>query len=891
LDCPDDVSVAAWLDGSVEGNRHSEIEQHLDTCESCRNLFADVVRATRGQTTLGRFVLAEPLGAGAMGEVHAAIDPKLGRRVALKLPRGAGEAGESRVQRLLREAQMMAQLSHPNVVAVHEVGNIDDVPYIVMEHVDGTDLAAWRAAEPRSPTEIVRAVVSVARGLAAVHEVGLVHRDVKPSNILIGRDGRARLGDFGLAGSEAQGSGAAATDEVQITQTGEVVGTPAYMAPEQLRGERATPASDQFALCVLLYELLCGERPFAGANLAELTKHVLAGELREPKVRLSARVLRALRRGLAVDPAARFASVSALADALEPRASGRRGLAIAAIAVSAAAIAFVAWPRTPSDPCAGGAAELAATWNPARRAVVVGAFGASGKPYAPAAVARVTDTLDAYAEAWIGGHRDACVANRVRHVESDTRFDQRQACLAERRRRLDALVTALGKPTAGAIDHATAAALALPAVTDCAEARGLADADPDPVRHAELEDRAAAIATQIDLGEYAAAAAAIAPLVDEVGKLDAPALATRVLGISAMAKLRTGDAQGAEASFRAALDQAARAHADGETARVWGALINVVGVLEHRPADALAMVDAAKLALVRAGSPAELEASLDTNLGAVLRIAGKISEARTMLERAVALEPESTTALTNYANVLTSQGHLDDALAIDQRLVAIQTRAHGPDHPMTAFARANHAALLDQTGDHAGSAIEVRTALAVLEPAWGAEDTHVLQLWNNLGVSLTHLGKLDDARAAFGHALAAEKRQPMFAADALNGLARIDRTHAVELLRHSLSLREASEGPEHPDVGVTLVNLGDALREQHACADAVPMFERAARLLRALRHDHPFVGHALAGQGLCLVELGRRGEARAPLTEAREIALATKQTDVVSEIDRALQVR
>ena len=920
LDCPDDVSVAAWLDGSVEGDRRTEIEHHLDTCESCRNLFADVVRATRGATTLGRFVLAEPLGAGAMGEVHAATDPKLGRRVALKLPRGAGEAGESRVQRLLREAQMMAQLSHPNVVAVHEVGSIaspgfagarstpegsaesvTEVPYIVMEHVDGTDLAAWRSAETRSTDEIVRVVAEVARGLAAVHKAGLVHRDVKPSNILIDRDGRARLGDFGLAGSEAQGSGGTATDEVQITQTGEIVGTPAYMAPEQLRGERATPASDQFALCVVLYELLCGQRPFAGATLAELTKHVLAGELREPAVRLPAHVLRALRRGLATDPDARFPSVSALADALEPRATARRWVAatIAAVALSAAAIAVVAWPRAGSDPCAGGAAELAPAWNPGRRAALVGAFGASGKAYAPAAAARVVDTLDAYAAAWIGGHRAACVANRVRHVESDTRFDQRQTCLAERRRRLDALATALSAPNASAIEHATTAALALPAVEDCADEHGLADADPDPVRHAALEDRAAAIVTQIELGDYATAAAAVGPLSDDVGKLDAPGLATRVLGIAAMAKLRSGDAKGAEASFRAALDQAARAHADGETARLWGALIHVIGVAEHRPAEALAMVDAAKLALVRAGGKPELEAGLDTNVGPVQRMAGKIGDARATLERAVALDeqlhgkdsPDSVTALGNYAAVLSSQGHYDEALAIEQRLVAIQTRAHGPDHPLTAHARANYAALLDQTGDHAHSAEEVRAAIAILSAASGPDNEQVLQLWNNLGISLSHLGKLDEARAAFGHALAAEKREPMIAADALNGLARFDRAHAIELLRHSLALREASEGPDHPDVGITLVNLGDALRDEHACAEAAPMFERAAKLLRALRRDHPFVGHALAGQGLCLVELGKRADARAPLTEARQIAVASHDQELVTELDRALQAR
>ncbi|HUJ57779.1 MAG TPA: serine/threonine-protein kinase [Kofleriaceae bacterium] len=859
MECPDDVTVTAWIEGTTDAAIREQLEQHLDSCDSCRILVAGAIRATRTPATLGRFVLAERLGVGAMGEVYAARDPRLGRRVALKLPRLGDDA---HVARLLREARMMARVSHPNVVAVHEVGSVDDVPYIVMEQVDGSDLAAWRRERERDPAEVVAVVAAVARGLAAVHRVGLVHRDVKPANILIDREGRARLGDFGLAGAELhEPGGVPGADALRLTQTGEIVGTPAYMAPEQLRGERATPASDQFALCVVLYELLFAQRPFAGDDLASLTAHVLAGELRELPRRAPPRVARAIRRGLATDPAARFPSVATLADALAPRPARRAALiAVPAVALGGVAIAIAAWPRAAADPCGGAAAELAPAWNPERAAELAHAFAATGQPYAAASAARVIDALDRYGAAWLDGQRAACVANRVRATESDAQFDRRAACLADRRRQLAALADALGRATPAQVERASSAALALPAIAECEHP--LAD-DAIAPQLAPLADRAAALDAQYQLGDYKGAVAAADALAGELAPRGAPRLSERVLGTAGLAKVRTGDAAGGEASLRAALDQAARAHDDAETVRLWGALINVVGYAEGHPDRALAMVDAARLALVRAGGGAELEARLDTNVGVVQRAAGDVPAARASLERALALTeqvhgkdaPEGAVALASYANVLQSAGEYAAALAIDQRLVAIQRAAHGEGHPLTAQARANYAALLEATGDHARAAAETRAALAILERAWGPEHRNVLLLWNNLGVALGYTGDVAGATAAFHHALAAEPRQPMMAADALNGLAKLalpgDPARAVELLQHSLRLREASEGADHPDLGITLVNLADALRAAHDCKAARADYDRALGLLARLGKDHPYLAIAREGRAAC----------------------------------------
>ena len=275
-----------------------------------------------------------------------------------------------------------------------------------------------------------------------------------------------------------------------------------------------------------------------------------------------------------------------------------------------------------------------------------------------------------------------------------------------------------------------------------------------------------------------------------------------MLGIDALAKLRIGDDAGSEASFRAALDQAARAHDDAETVRLWGALIYMVGAVEGHPDKALAMVDAAKLALVRAGSPPELEARLETNVGAVKRSAGDAAGARASLEHALALgeevhgkdAPENATTMSNYANALQTSGAYREALGIHERLVAMQTRLHGAEHPTTAQAR-ELAALLASTGDHVRAASETRAAIAVLEPALGAQHKSVLTLWNNLGVALGNQGKTADATAAFEHVIAVSTAPPMIAADALNGLAKLslktDPAHAAELLMKSRSARRA----------------------------------------------------------------------------------------------------
>jgi predicted Ser/Thr protein kinase len=333
--------------------------------------------------TLGRYRLERELGAGGMGVVHAAFDPDLERRVALKVLRGDG--GEAR-QRLLREARALARLTHPNVVTVHEVGSATGRDYVAMELIEGETLADWLKAAPRSQAEIVAVFTAAGRGLAAAHAAGLVHRDFKPHNVLRRKDGRIVVTDFGLArGIEvaielettmrAKGPNPADDNTPSplsgLTETGSVLGTPAYMAPEQWTGDSVGPAADQFAFCVALWEALAGERPFKGATLEALQADVRRGpgELEDGK--LPRRLRAPLKRGLDPDPARRWPSMDALLAAIG-RAERPRGLLlmIGSSAVVAGAIAYGVFAtddskEPPPPTCELAALDPAAVWSPA----------------------------------------------------------------------------------------------------------------------------------------------------------------------------------------------------------------------------------------------------------------------------------------------------------------------------------------------------------------------------------------------------------------------------------------------------------------------------------------------------------------------------------------------
>lgn len=297
--------------------------------------------------SLAHYELRGELGRGGMGVVYVAEDRKLDRKVAIKTLRTPGE--DRARARLVREAKALAKLSHPNVVRIYEIGEVEGAAFIVMEFVEGRTLGAWLAEEQPSLAELLAVFQAAGRGLQAIHAAGLIHRDVKPDNLMIDDEGRVLVMDLGIARSddsvepELRESAELDAPPETLTRTGALLGSPAYMAPEQFRAEALTARVDQFSLCVTLWEAVYGERPFAGRTLGQLMSSVSEGRLREPEGgRAPAWLRRVLERGLAADPKRRFESMAALVEALAgPRWPRGRvgGLVLGGLGLGLAALA------------------------------------------------------------------------------------------------------------------------------------------------------------------------------------------------------------------------------------------------------------------------------------------------------------------------------------------------------------------------------------------------------------------------------------------------------------------------------------------------------------------------------------------------------------------------
>lgn len=356
VDCLDEATALAFARG--ESSAVDEIIEHLDTCAACRMLVAAAAggtgtrpRLSRLPTKIGRFEVAGVAGRGAMGIVFRGRDSRLDRLVALKVL--SGDRLEQAAQaRLEREARALARVAHPSIVSVYEVGDFEGSLFIAMEYMAGGTLEAW-LRESRSATDIVARFVEAGEGLATAHQAGLVHRDFKPANVMLDERGHARVTDFGLVsdGTPEYAESPLTVTDVVLTQTGVVLGTPAYMAPEQLGGAPADPRSDQFSFCVALYEALAGHRPFEGDTMPALVAAIEAGQVVPPRRPIERRVHRALRRGLALRPEDRFPSMSDLLADL--RQAPRHTSAVAVVGgvlVSAAmAAGITAWVSSPSE--------------------------------------------------------------------------------------------------------------------------------------------------------------------------------------------------------------------------------------------------------------------------------------------------------------------------------------------------------------------------------------------------------------------------------------------------------------------------------------------------------------------------------------------------------------
>jgi tetratricopeptide (TPR) repeat protein/predicted Ser/Thr protein kinase len=439
-----------------------------------------------GPVQIGRFTVIRRIGQGGMGTVYACYDERLDRKVAVKVLHPGSVERDTAEPRLLREAQAMARVSHPNIVTVLEVGESAGSVFVAMEFIKGVSLDHW-CESVRPWREVVAAYAQAGRGLAAAHRAGIVHRDFKPQNVMVGDDGQIKVLDFGLARATEDALSeppppAAPRPELNLmlplTRTGMRLGTPAYMSPEQYRGETASTASDQFSFCVSLYRGLYGDFPFPMDSIEQLQAAVLFGKVAPPPAdsKVPQRLLRVLLRGLRADPAQRFGSMEELLAALEhdPGKKYRLVAAVTMTAVIAGSAGLAVAGRGAVEQCPDARAELAEIWGPEQ----VDGLRAAIAARSPDALQRIAPKLDAYASAWIDMRNEACRAH-AEGRQSAPLFDLRTACLDQRRASLAATVDVVASAETG-LDAVYKVVAALPSLSTCADVEALTAAIPPP---------------------------------------------------------------------------------------------------------------------------------------------------------------------------------------------------------------------------------------------------------------------------------------------------------------------------------------------------------------------------------------------------------------------------
>lgn len=804
--------------------------------------------------SIGPFVVVRALGRGGMGTVYLAEDPRLERRVAVKVHHAMTERAVTRFE---REARILARLSHPNVVAVHEVGDWEGRLYIAMEYLDGGTARQWLQTR-RSTAEILGRMRSAGAGLAAAHARGLVHQDFKLDNVLVSRDGRVCVADFGVASlarsgrTEETGAGVGdrASRQTPANATNLGGGTPGYAAPEQLRGAKVDARADQFAFCVSLHEALYGSRPFPGATVDDVLDRIEAQDFaaaREAR-RVPGRVHRAILRGLRAAADQRHPSMATLLDRLRPSRAGR---VVAGGAVAAGLVAVVASAMAREAPrCEGGTRAIGAVWSDAHRARLRQTFEATALEFAGPLGDRLASRLDTYASEWAHTYDEACDATRVEGVRSEAMLDLQAGCLQQRRRELEAVVGGLLDVGSTDVDAAHRLLATLTPVSRCADLDRLMRArDPGStwsrsVLADPLEDELASARAQRILGRHSAAREIATDVASRARGLGDPRLLARALQESAKATKARGEieaalALGYEAAAVAAGSNDARLRAD-----IWATLVGWVGYDQREPAAALALARAAEANLAATADDLEVRARLENSIASVHVRARDLERAEPHMLRALELQRralgethDNVAGAHNNLGVLYRRwGRLADARTHLEQALSLRASAMGSTHPRLAGPHLNLANVLRDLGQPGAALEHARASSTIREAAYPDGHPDLVKSLRALGMTLSALGR--DAGA-----LQAHRRE-------------------LEVAR---SLHEAP----HELIASSLVSVASGLADTGALEEAVAQYERGLAMYDALERGQTIeVARATAHLANSLVVLQRYDEARAALDDA-----------------------
>jgi tetratricopeptide (TPR) repeat protein len=764
-----------------------------DLVPTPRNAAAAPAVLERG-STVGRYVVLALEGQGAMGEVYGAFDPELNRKIALKLLKnesaGGGLDSETR-RRLLREAQAIARLSHANIVVVHDAGAIDGRVFIAMEFVEGQPLVKWLRAGRHPWREVLDLFLAAGRGLAHAHAHGIVHRDFKPHNILLGKDGTVRVMDFGLArdlGAETGDAGAAAPPGMGLegsstqalagaaasnTRT-TIVGTPAYMAPEQFRGDPADARSDQFSFCVALYEGLYGERPFdgSGGDVGFIARAVAEGRVREAPARsgVPARLRRALLRGLRPAREDRFPSMAELLVELSRDPERRRkrlavGAAVAVALVAAGAGAQRVLER-PVALCRDAGARLAGAWElpgagaRPRHDAIEAAFTASGLASAGETWRRVSAGLDDYAREWSRMSTESCELARLQGDPSAAAL--RGACLTGALQRLRALTDVLTGADRAVVQESVNAVNALPDLARCADLKALQAVAPlpqDPATRAQLDAlgrRLAEVTALRDTGKLDAALPKAHALVADARVVGYDPTLARALDVECWLTDKAGWVAKAIPMCEEAVWSAEASREEEVAAATATQLVALTATSKARREDSERWAHLAAALLKRMGpGHGKLEGWLAHNQGLVELLMGEPAKARGHFERAISIKgaaegPDSldvALSLNDYGNVLHDLGDHEGGLAALRRASKIIERTCGPRNRMVAMPLSNQGEILNSLGRPREALDAFQRSIAIIEAEAGPRAAWLPYPLTGMGASLLALGRPAEAIA------------------------------------------------------------------------------------------------------------------------------------------------
>lgn len=866
---------------------------------------------TPGPIRLGRFEILRKLGAGAHGSVYLARDELLRRDVAIKVRRAPTLGREARSQ-FRREAQALASIAHPNIVAVFAHGESEFGTWIAMELVDGTPMSLWQKQQ-RSWREILGAYLQAGEGLVAAHAAGLVHRDVKPDNILVGADAsapsagcRVRIADFGVADRMPSAASPSVFEDALVrphlsgtahASTERMCGgTPGYAAPEQAVEGRTSPRGDQFSFCVSLYEALFGQRPYTAQEIIQLAVDSDGvRSLRPIRGKVPGRVLAALRRGLAANPDARHRDMVELLRALRADWRPQR---LAVLALPLAAVAGFSVPATRPGPCDSVATGLQGIWDDQRRATIQAGFSTDLGDAGNAAWPTVRERLDAYALAWSARREELCAASGA----EDPDLQEAVACLARRRDQLANVASTLIDGDRRMRLNAMTLLDSVDAVTSC-EPAGDHPVGPATDRRNAVAASLAAVdrsRTELAAGRYleALAAADAAVATASLAEHDPTTVEASFARGRALDELGRDPDAHRELEYAAMLAEARRI--DALAPSIWHALVRITAVDLHDPARAEIYAANGHAATLRIGGDTALlvEDSLARSLAASAE--GREEEARTLLREAVAMLRAVTgsddlllaSVLTELAN---TEARLDRGDASDilyREALEIRTKMLGADHPLVAIVEFDLGLNARERGAYESASNHFQRSLEIQESAYGPRSVRLAPVLLALAEMHVRANAPDAALPIAERAWAIQREElprghiDRGSAVALTVVIHIERKDLQSALDAAWNWA-AELAPDASDEETSEVAdvIGWLLCELDRCVEARPYYLRLQKLARTQR------ARAWADAGMGRVELasGNIDAAIVALERARAAVIDfDRDPELLAEIEEEL---